>query len=594
MSEYSKKERAEELVPVIEEARELAEATGLSPLPCKFWVVDHEEMTELMSYGGFQERYPHWRWGMQYERNSINDRYGLGKAYELVINDYPAHAYLQEQNSDVVQKMVISHVMGHLDFFNKNPWFKDQPDAAAMLARHRQRIKEFMDDPDIGREAVEEWIDHVLCIEFNIDQYFRISRGTGEEEEKESDLVDRIDTLGLSEDVREQIFDEEWLTEQEDAFAQKTETTDLRKDVLGYLVENGRQFNQDAERSEEYEDWQSEVLEMIRKESYYFAPQMLTKVMNEGWAIFWQSVALTDEAFADVDEFVEYADFNSGILEDHGKLNPYALGYELWQYVENSANRDAVTEKLLRVTGVTPETFFDVVDFEKVQALITHPNHSEMAVRNFSLARPENKSFVKSTTRESLRDQYRYIMDTDQYSSFEEALSDLDYETGWRHMRDVRASHNDVTFLDEYLTEEFILAENYFTFDFSQARGRMEVSSRKARDVKRKLMMMFTNFGKPPVVVADGNYDNKGELLLAHKYSGITLNLPKASATLKRLFNLWGRPVHLYTLTKGDDDVEKPLHIMYDGNQLSTPETSMDEVQQYVSTDMSFKIETQP
>jgi stage V sporulation protein R len=293
---------------------------------------------------------------------------------------------------------------------------------------------------------------------------------------------------------------------------------------------------------------------------------------------------MTDEAFATADELIDFADHHSKILDDNGgrQLNPYTLGKELWAYVENSANRDAVVEQLLRVTGITPETFFESVDFDYVQTLLSHPTHEDIAVRNFSLARPENREFLKNVTRTSLRDTFRYLDDTERYRTVDEAIADLDFSVGWETMRDIRASHNDVTFIDEFLTEEFIQDEGYFTYDFDPTRAMYEVTSREAHAVKEKLLRKFTNFGKPTVLVADGNFENKSELLLVHRYDGVKLNLPYAASTLKHVYQLWGRPVHLYTVTKGDDGVEKPLHVTFDGDELSTPKIQWDELRPYL------------
>ena len=47
------------------------------------------------------------------------------------------------------------------------------------------------------------------------------------------------------------------------------------KDVLSFLIEHAPLAN-----------WQRNVLGIIREESYYFAPQGRTKIMNEGWASY--------------------------------------------------------------------------------------------------------------------------------------------------------------------------------------------------------------------------------------------------------------------------------------------------------------------
>jgi stage V sporulation protein R len=51
-----------------------ADEFGLQYFNQVFEVVDYEQMCEIAAYGGFPVRYPHWRFGMEYER--------LSKGYE--------------------------------------------------------------------------------------------------------------------------------------------------------------------------------------------------------------------------------------------------------------------------------------------------------------------------------------------------------------------------------------------------------------------------------------------------------------------------------------------------------------------------------
>ena len=366
---------AADLEEAAEEAGNLARKLGLSPTAVNYWVVDHDEMNQLIAYGGFQQRYPHWRWGMQYDRQQKQDRFTSGKAFEIVNNDDPAHAFLQESNLLSDQKAVITHVEAHADFFANNRWFglfesrstdSDSgrgPNAAAMLERHANRLSQIMSDPDVDREEVERFIDSVLCLEDTIEQHRPFIREpdleTGDEPLEELDLSE----LNLSPEVVNEVFDDEWLEAQRE---QRDEHEPVR-DVLAYLRVYGMQYDEDQERAVEFEDWQKEVLNVLRTESYYFAPQKMTKVMNEGWAAYWESMMMAGEAFADVDEFVSYADHQARVLNSPG-MNPYKLGKELWEYVENRTNRRDVIERLLRVEGVTWRNFHDVIDFEDLQA----------------------------------------------------------------------------------------------------------------------------------------------------------------------------------------------------------------------------------
>src|SRR3990172_9839850 len=93
-----------------EEIEGFALGYGLDFFPVLFEVLTHEEMNEVAAYGGFPNRYPHWRFGMEYERLSKSYRYGLSKIYEMVINNDPCYAYLLEGNSLVDQKLVMAHL----------------------------------------------------------------------------------------------------------------------------------------------------------------------------------------------------------------------------------------------------------------------------------------------------------------------------------------------------------------------------------------------------------------------------------------------------------------------------------------------------
>jgi stage V sporulation protein R len=137
-------------------------------------------------------------------------------------------------------------------------------------------------------------------------------------------------------------------------------------------------------------------------------------------------------------------------------------------------------------------------------------------------------------------------------------------------MREVRESHNDVTFLDAFLTEEFVRDNNYFTYEYARSSGDYRVTSSEYEDVKRKLLLRFTNFGKPTIRVYDGNFDNRNELLLGHEYNGVMLDVEQAKRVLERTYELWGRPVNLMTIVKEYD--EHDLEIARRRNREPEPE----------------------
>ncbi len=644
-----RKRIAEGLTGPARNANELAEKLGLDPVEVSYWIVTHEDMNELIAYDGFQTRYPHWRWGMKYERQEKQSRHGLGKAFEIVINDDPAHAYLQESNSRADQKAVITHVEAHGDFFANNRWyglFRENVDAAAALENHARRIEEYMNDPEIGREAVEEWIDHVLTIEDTIDQHGTFEAATPEREEGNG--VDPEDSpvaeLDLSQEVEREVFDEEWLTEYRESEAEPEPSTD----VLAFIRRHGMAYDEEEGRAVEMEEWQRDVLDMLRAEAYYFAPQKMTKVMNEGWAAYWESVMMGEEAFAGADEFLEYADHQAKVLGSGG-LNPYKLGKELWEHIENTTNRREVIEKLLAVEGITPANLHDRVDFDRIEERLaptpplgaiteeTLPDlrdldptkvdgealqraidgeidiseypwkvltYAGLAERHFSLVKRRNRGFLERIRTDTLEEIDRYLFDDARYGSVEEALADVEYTAAWDRMREIRASHNDVTFIDGFLTPEFVREREYFTYERSHAAEEFRVASTDPEDVKQKLLLQFTNFGKPTIVAADGNYRNRNELLLAHQYNGIMLDTDQARKVLERVFELWGRPVNLKTIVKELDEREREvarrrgkepepeergLLIRYDGEGFETEDLDPEEVSDIDAGDVDYR-----
>jgi stage V sporulation protein R len=648
-TDIDKRRTAERLTDPATEASALARKLGLDPYDVQYWVVDHDEMNELIAYDGFQTRYPHWRWGMKYEQQRKQRQFLGGKAFEIVNNDNPANAFLQVSNDRADQKAVITHVEAHADFFANNQWFglfrgDDGPNAAAILERHADRVESFLSDPEIDREAVERFVDTVLTIEDNIEYRRAFDRDDGGQEPEA--LADTLDGLGVSDEVRAEVFDEDWVA----ALGDDDETSfppDPEYDVLAFLREYGQAYDEDAEKAVDFEDWQRQLIEMLRREAYYFAPQRTTKVMNEGWAAYWESMMMGEEAFADETEFLDYADHQARVLNSPG-FNPYKLGKELWEYVENRTNRREVVERLLRVQGVTWRNFHDAVDFEEAIGVLAPPQaldsvsaasldevadlpdeyvdrealaaardgdvdvdqypwkvlrYEGLARRHFSLTKPQFQGFLASVSRSELEATSRYLFEDDRYASVADALADVEYTAGWDRMFEVRESHNDVTFVDEFLTQEFVDANDYFAYEYSQTRGDFRASSTDAADVKKKLLLRFTNLGKPTIAVYDANYENRGELLLGHEYNGVMLDHADAEATLEHVFELWGRPVVLHTISKRVSDAERKraqrndrepepeefgLALRYDGESIERRELSWAEVEHLAADEIDY------
>jgi len=129
---------------------------------------------------------------------------------------------------------------------------------------------------------------------------------------------------------------------------------------------------------------------------------------------------------------------------------------------------------------------------------------------------------------------------------------------------EVRSLYNDVTFIDEYLTEDFVLDQKMYAFGYNERNDRWEIESRTFQDVKQQLLTSLTNAGNPIISVIDANHGNRSELLLEHTHQGADLRLDWAKEVAKALARVWTRPVEIHTVVD-----EKPTALRFDGKDYS-------------------------
>ncbi len=467
-----------------EAIRQVALGYGLDFFEVIFEVVDFQQMNEIASYLGFPVRYPHWRWGMEYERMRKSYAYGLHKIYEMVVNNDPCYAYLLESNELLDQKLVMAHVAGHSDFFKNNLWYgRTNRKMMDEMANHAARVWRIIER--IGMEEVEEFIDVCLSLENLIDRHAPYTDETAARGQESDDLeVDLRRPTAAKLRVERSYMDsfinppEVLRAETEQHQAQLRARTQRhpsipQRDVLRFLLENAP-----------LERWQQDILSIIREEAYYFAPQGMTKVMNEGWASLWHTTIMTQSGVMTDAEVVDYADHHSGtVAMSPQQINPYKIGLELLRYIELRWNKG---------------------QFGK-----------EWEECDDARARRE---------------------------------WDLKLGLGREKIFEVRKVYNDVGFIDTFFTEDFCNHHQLFTYHFNERTGRYEVESREFQAIKQKLLFSLTNFGQPVIAVEDANYENRGALLLRHQFEGIPLKLDEARDTLKNLFVLWKRPIYLATV----------------------------------------------
>lgn len=311
---------------------------GLDCYPTIFEVLDYDELSEIAAQGGFPTRYPHWRFGMEYEQLAKGYRYGLQKIYEMVINNDPCYAYLLRCNQRVDQKLVMAHVYGHNDFFKNNICFAHtNRKMMDETANHGNRIRRHMER--FGEDVVEDFIDSCLSLENLIDVHSTAI--------KRRDTPNRYDFHPDGEDDAETAVSKFRSKDYMDSYINPPAFLQDQAKKQEAEKQKAKNFPENPERDVllfllEYAPlnaWQHDVLAIVRQEAYYFAPQGQTKIMNEGWASFWHSTIMTTRTL-DPSELVDYADHHSGTMATYpGRLNPYKLGIELLRDIEERWNK---------------------------------------------------------------------------------------------------------------------------------------------------------------------------------------------------------------------------------------------------------------
>lgn len=320
----------EDLQDLDKEIAKLAkEKYRLDIYPNQIEVISAEQMINIYSSYGLPINYPHWSFGKQFlQVEKLYQRGQMGLAYELVINSNPCITYLMEENTRVMQTLVIAHACyGHNSFFKNNYLFKAWTDAEAIVD-YMLFAKRYIHccEEKYGQERVEELIDSCHAImDQGVDKYRRPPKLSVHEEserqaEREAYIQSQINTLWRTLPKKHKPEHEQ------DQFPLEPEENFL------YFFEKNSPL---------LEPWQREVLRIIRKISQYFYPQRQTKVMNEGWATFWHYTLIQDlykEGLVDDAFMLEFYHHHTSVIHQlpydspfFTGINPYTLGFEIFK-----------------------------------------------------------------------------------------------------------------------------------------------------------------------------------------------------------------------------------------------------------------------
>ncbi|PSR23795.1 MAG: stage V sporulation protein R [Sulfobacillus acidophilus] len=426
--------------PTDQEIWHMAQELGLDPYPITFESVPAPVLYEFAAYL-IPGRMAHWSYGKAYHAMKIRYDYGLNKLYEMVINANPAYAFLLDANSALENTFVRAHVMGHVDFFHHNQCFSHTPaDMVDVVSRHAERVRQY--EFSVGRDEVETFLDAVLALEEQVNPPTPpILPRERPHAPSSPRMVKPPWDLGEPDQSR---------------IRQVQVSTHIEEDLLWFLMRESLHL----------EDWQRDVIGMVRDEMLYLWPQLRTKIMNEGWASYWHVALMRQMSLSDAD-YLDFARLHSHVTAPvlyH--INPYALGYAIYCDLERRQGREAL--------------------------------------------------FL------------------------------------------VRTVDDDVSFVRNYLTEDVVAELNLMVYGPDQ--DRMVFKSRQLEEIREKLVKELLHGGIPVIHVNDGDFNQRGELYLIHRHEGLDLDLLYAERTLHYVQRLWGRPVHLETLSNG-----KRLVLSFDG-----------------------------
>jgi stage V sporulation protein R len=322
---------------------------GLDFYPTVVEFLRYDEISEIASYDGFPVRYPHWRFGMEYEELSKGYEYGMHRISEMVINTNPCYIYCLDSNTLVDNVDVIAHALGHNDFFKNNIFFSPTDDNMMnKLANHGTRIRRYM--ARWGKEKVTEFIDHVLRMDTLIDP----AKAWKEKKIKDVIIQDSRTYHYPNRLEPKHNYMDPWINtkeylDKEKERVEKAEAADYLdlfqtpdKDIMGYLKDHAP-----------LKPWQQDIMSMLYEESMYFAPQRQTKMINEGWASYVDHHLMCTHGLASLGQkrrddptipsddmgIIHYAIHKMQVLGGKYSQNPYKIGFELLMDIEDRWNK---------------------------------------------------------------------------------------------------------------------------------------------------------------------------------------------------------------------------------------------------------------
>lgn len=514
---------ANRLTKIENKLYQYAEEYGLKVCPIEWDVIPDQKMFEIMAYH-IPGQVSNWKFGRDYERiRTINENMYAGLPFEVVINSDPSRAYLMKSNTVGIQVLVMAHVIGHVAFFTMNKYFQNtRKDIITVLDNAAKRFNEY--EKIFGVDEVEAMIDAGHALQLHSSPFENESEKS--KKERVFEMIRRRDHKVNLSQFRDILMDVDNNIDKVNTdialYNQQLLKSISRQtpiepcgDILRYVIDY----------SSGLEDWQKDILEICRLEGRYYWPQIQTRYMNEGFATYWHEVMierLYREGHINTDEHAQYNFSNSLVKAKHPKsMNPYLIGCRIWQDIVERWDK-----------GRHGSDWENCID-EK--------------------AKTDWNSHVYSANEGMGRKKMLQVMET---------------YTDWFFMQDFLTPEL-VEDLDMYI---FVEMESIMTTDLVRTKH-------TAKEVRDLIVSSFAHNSIPLINVSNINFGDSGQLLLEHAHSGIDLQPTYAAKTLKHIYRLWDRPVHLKTIMN-----KVPIHMVCQPAKSGIPEVVQLQIKQETTT----------
>jgi spore cortex formation protein SpoVR/YcgB (stage V sporulation) len=300
---------------------------GLDYYEPQIEIISSEQMLDAYSSVAMPVMYSHWSFGKTFIQNERQYAKGMqGLAYEVVINTNPCIAYLMENNTATLQALVLAHAScGHSHFFKNNYLFKNWTEADSII-EYLKFAKKFIKscEEKYGEKRVEKLLDACHSLQnHGFDKYKKPSKLSTEL---------KFQRKKQWENYFENTFNDLWRTVPRIPEGKPEEYKDAsfpEENILYFLEKN----------SPILEDWEREIVRIVRKIAQYFYPQRQTQLLNEGFATFTHHMIMTelhDQGHLTDGAYIEFLTNHAGVIaqqswesKHYRGINVYALGFAM-------------------------------------------------------------------------------------------------------------------------------------------------------------------------------------------------------------------------------------------------------------------------